>query len=392
MKRFFVLIWVLIGVNQAVFATTEMVVTAKYRTSRGQSLEEIVNFAFEIPIKFLKTRKGQELLEKIKVLNPQITNWKSTPRGRIITLEMPKEVRPYYSVPQYLRNVTVREKGKKSKNLEYRNLEAPPEITYTPPKRKRFLVVIKEETRPIQARKPMSEKIEIVQDTRQHKHFVDTYISAQTGTYSDDTSNGESIDTEKGLLGVGIHPIITWDEKKEWLVYGDLIYDHSGSVTVGNTNSAYSNPNAWTFGGGLHYPRYWKELDVELGLERKEVSYLSYDKNQTINTSNAASLLYGFKATFYSVKAKAIFPFYFGTKKANLSLAAYQSLIGSGELDLGGYTPSMSLFGYKAGYRQYVWKTYYFEVNYENNTMSADNDTSSVETVVAINIGSMVGL
>lgn len=356
------------------------IATTYYKTKRNENLIEVLNNQFKIPKNFLNNN-GQYILENIKRWNPQIKYWNPISTNSILYLEVPREVSPYYRIESF-----------QFKSIQEVSEPIPKKVEQVPIK----TIVKKKKKKKRKKRKPSSEMKEIVKEEKKEiKGFIDTIVSAQTGSYVDETPSGSQIETEKGLLAVGMHIAYKWNPKNTWLYYGDLHYNHSGSVTVSNSNSSFSNPNTWVLGAGIHIPRYWSRVSIELGLERKEISFLSYDKAQTITTENAASLLFGFKATFNNFKIRSLIHYSLGTKPGHLFFDYYQSFSGSGSLDQGSttYTPTMELTGINAGLRQNIWRTWFLEGTMALNTMvSTTNSLTSKETLMTINIGSQIDL
>lgn len=359
--------------SSQVSAQSEEVSTSYYYTTKGgENLIEILNTGLGVSKSFLKN-EGSSIVNNIKKWNPHISKWDPIDEDKEIYLEFPKKYR--FTLKANKREI------KKIKPTLKRSLAAKNEVKEKDVKEKKKITPEKEE-----------EKAPVIPDGK--AGFMEIVVSAQTGSYEENTPQGSRIDSERGALGVGTHVVLKWRPEHKNYIYGDLIYGQSGSVTVGDSNTSFSTPNTWTFGAGIHMPDILFDWDFELGLERKEVSYLSYNKTGSkITNQNASSLLFGFKGTFYNVKARAVIPYILFDNESQLNFSYIKSLTGSGKLGTSSYSPSLSLSGYRFGIRQGIWKEFFLEAGYEYNLVNEkDTGTDSTETVLSFNIGSILDI
>lgn len=218
-------------------------------------------------------------------------------------------------------------------------------------------------------------------------YFFDLAMYAQKASYDDETTaGGSTLSSEKGNLEIGILFAKRWKPENKHFYYFESSFVHSGSVTVGTSNDSFSTPNALNLGGGILLPEFWKEFTFLFGLRREQVSYLSFNKTNTITSSNASTLLTGTTGTFYSLKAKAIYAFRFFKRPTEFNAELGRSIIGSLELENDSYAPSASILDITAGLKHFVYKDFWLEATYKYGFLSADS-ISTTESILSINIG-----
>lgn len=343
-----------------------------YTTKQNRSLLDILSEGLRVPKSFLKN-EGRTIVNNIKNWNPHIKNWDPVATDQKIYLEFPKK----YSFLLRSENKKLKKSVVQKKRVVKRS------------------VATQKEEEPVKKEVKVEEPVvEIKDESHSDIGFMEMFFSSQKGSYEDETPGGSRIDTERGALGVGTHVVLKWKPEHKNFVYGDLAYNQSGSVTVGESNTSFSTPNTWLVGAGLHMPELLFDWDFEIGLERKEISYLSWDKqNINITKVNAANFLFGLKGTFYNLKLRGVIPYILFDNEAQINMSYVKSFIGSGKLDSNDYSPTLSLSGYRFGIRQGIWKRFFIEGGYETNIVNEEKtDTNTTETVLLFNIGSVLDI